>query len=79
MKFRKIPIAFLVLIMGVTCAYARRPHYYEQLRPLNAAQVALIRKAIAQEKVIIRNIEQRTPLVETYLQETRPNLSLIHI
>jgi hypothetical protein len=82
MTLRKIPLTFLILTLslGASCAYAKKPpHYYEEARPLTAAQAALINKAIAQEKVIIRNIQQHTPLVETYLQETRPNALLNHI
>jgi len=74
MKFRKIPLTFLVLILGVSCAHAKRKlPLYEQMHPLTPAQAALINRAIAQEKVVIRNIQQRTPLVETYIQDTRPD------
>ena len=77
MKFRKIPLTFLVLILGVSCAHAKRKlPLYEQMHPLTPAQAALINRAIAQEKVVIRNIQQRTPLVETYIQDTRPDPKL---
>ena len=77
MTFRKIPLTFLILILGVSCAYAKRKlPLYEQMRPLTPAQSQLINRAIAQEKVVIRNIQQRTPLVETYIQDTRPDPKL---
>ncbi len=77
MKFRKILLTFLVLILGVSCAHAKRKlPLYEQMHPLTPAQAALINRAIAQEKVVIRNIQQRTPLVETYIQDTRPDPKL---
>jgi hypothetical protein len=65
--------------MGVACAYARKQLKYEQARPLTAEQAALVRRAIAQEKVLIRNIQLRTPLVETYIQDTRPDVKLYSV
>ena len=40
--------------------------------PLTPEQAALVDRAIAQEKVLIKAIRKRTPLVETYIQDTRP-------
>lgn len=79
MKFRKIPLTVLILALGVASAYAKRKPEYEQMRPLTPAQSDLVNRAIAQEKVVIRNIQQRTPLVETYIQDTRPDAKLYEI
>ena len=79
MTFRKIPLTFLILTMGVTCAYARKQPKYEQARQLTADQAALVQRAIAQEKVLIKNIQLRTPLVETYIQDTRPDVKLYEV
>src|SRR6202453_1551161 len=79
MTFRKIPLTFLILTMGVPCAYAKKEPKYEQARQLTADQAALVQKAIAQEKVLIKNIQQRTPLVETYIQDTKPDVKLYAI
>ncbi len=49
---------------------------FEPAHQLTADQAALVQKAIAQEKVIIKAIQQRTPLVETYIQDTRPDEKL---
>jgi len=77
MKFRKISIAFLLLILGATCAYAKKKEQrYAQVHPLTADQTALISKAVAREKIVIKNIKERTPLVETYIQDTRPDAKL---
>ncbi len=89
MTFRKIPpsrsqgrvvpgfaLTFLVLTLGVTCAYARKQPKYQQAHQLTPEQSALVEKAIAREKVLIKNIQQRTPLVETYIQNTRPDEKL---
>jgi hypothetical protein len=42
-------------------------------RKLTAAQNALIDKAIAREKVVIKTVKERTPLVETYIQTMKPD------
>ncbi len=79
MKFWKIPLTFLILTMGVACAHAKKQPKYEQARQLTPEQAALVQRAIAQEKVLIKNIQLRTPLVETYIQDTRPDVKLYEV
>jgi|HubBroStandDraft_5_1064220.scaffolds.fasta_scaffold41767_1 hypothetical protein len=79
MTFRKIPLTFLILTMGVSYAHAKKEPKYEQARQLTAEQAALVQRAIAQEKVLIKNIQLRTPLVETYIQDTRPDVKLYEV
>lgn len=76
MTFRKIPLTFLTLTLCISTAYAKKKPIYEQMRPLTPEQSDLVNRAIAQEKVVIKNIQQRTPLVETYIQDTRPDPKL---
>src|ERR1700723_2717129 len=42
-------------------------------RKPTAAQNALIDKAIAREKVIVKTVKERAPLVETYIQTMKPD------
>jgi len=79
MTFRKISLTFLTLILGVTCAYAKKQPKYEQAHQLTPEQAALVERAVAREKVLIKNIQQRTPLVETYIQNTKPDVHLYQI
>ena len=80
MTFRKVSLFFLVFILGASWANAKkRTPQFEQTHPLTADQAALVQKAIAQEKVLIKNIQQRTPLVETYIQDTRADAKLYEI
>ena len=65
--------------MAASWAYAKKQPKYEQTRPLTPEQAALVQKAIAREKVLIKNIQQRTPLVETYIQDTRPDVKLYEV
>ena len=80
MMFRKISLTLLVLVLGVSGAYGKKkPAKYEQAHPLTPEQSALVEKAIAQEKVLIKAIQERTPLVETYIQDTRPDVKLYEV
>ena len=80
MTFRKVSLLFLVFILGASWANAKKKApQFEQSHPLTADQAALVQKAIAQEKVLIKNIQQRTPLVETYIQDTKPDAKLYEI
>jgi len=79
MTFRKIPLTFLILTIGVSFAFAKKQPKFEQARQLTADQTALVQKAITQEKVLIKAIQQRTPLVETYIQDTRPDVKLYEV
>ncbi len=79
MKFRKILFALLIFSLSAGLAYAKKQPKYEQARQLTPEQASLVRRAIAQEKILIKNIQQRTPLVETYIQDTRPDTKLYEI
>jgi len=79
MMFRKIPIALLTLLLGVSWAHAKKAPQYAPTQKLTPEQTALTQKAIGQEKVLIKAIQQRTPLVETYIQDTRPDAKLYQV
>jgi len=79
MKFRNISFPLLVLTLGVSLAYAKKEPKYEKAHQLTPEQAALVEKAIAREKVIIKNIQERTPLVETYIQDMRPDEKLFQV
>ena len=80
MTFRKISLTLLMLTLGVSWANAKKkvPHN-DQTHQLTPDQTALVQKAIGQEKVLIKAIQQRTPLVETYIQNTRPDEKLYSV
>ena len=54
-----------MVTLGANLAYAKKEPKYETMHQLTPDQAALVEKAIGREKVIIKNIQQRTPLVET--------------
>jgi len=81
MTFRKIPLALLLITLSVTCAYAKKApkNKFSQIHQLTPEQAALVERAIGREKVLIKNIQQRTPLVETYIQNTKPDIKLYQV
>src|SRR5271167_3902006 len=79
MTFRQIAIPMLALAMGANMAHAKKEQKYEQAHQLTPDQAALVEKAIGREKILIKNIQQRTPLVETYIQNMRPDEKLYQV
>jgi hypothetical protein len=79
MKFRKIALTFLVTTLSAACAFAKNEPKYEPVHPLTPEQSALVDKAVEHEKEVIKAIQTRTPLVETYIQNTRPDLKLYEV
>jgi hypothetical protein len=83
MTFRKISLTLLILTLSVTCAFAfgkkKEVTKYSQPHQLTPEQAALVEKAVGREKVLIKNIQQRTPLVETYIQNTKPDIKLYQV
>ncbi len=72
----------LALLVATTLpAHAAFPHFGKKKntddmssdRKPSAAQNALIDKAIAREKVVIQTVRERAPLVETYIQNMKPD------
>ena len=73
MMLRRTLFILPIVVFTITAAHARKNDKYEKTREQTPEQAALVDKAIAREKVLIQNIQQRTPLVETYIQDMRPD------
>jgi hypothetical protein len=67
------------MVLGSTCGYAKKQPKYEPVPPLTPEQQSVVQRAIGQEKTLISSIRQRTPLVETYIQDTRPDAKLYEV
>ncbi|MDE1162713.1 MAG: hypothetical protein PW792_12300 [Acidobacteriaceae bacterium] len=68
----------LLLAMPAVTASAfplgkKKPSVSQDLHKPNAAQNALIDKAIARETVVVKTLKDRAPIVETYIQNMRPD------
>lgn len=48
-------------------------------RKLTPAQNALIDKAVLREKEVVKTVKERAPLVETYIQNMKPDAALIQV
>jgi hypothetical protein len=79
MKFRKIALPFLMVTLGVNLAYAKKGAQVRTGASADPGTICSGRKAIGREKVVIKNIQQRTPLVETYIQEMKPDEKLYQV
>src|ERR1700722_17029775 len=85
MIFQKHSTAGLLLatFLTATCAQAafglplvgkkKKPEDVLPSRKLTAAQNALIDKAIVREKEVVKTVKERDPLVETYIQNMKPD------
>ena len=85
MIFQKHSTAGLLLatFLAATCAQAafglplvgkkKKPEDVLPARKLTAAQNALIDKAIVREKEVVKTVKERAPLVETYIQNMKPD------
>jgi hypothetical protein len=79
MKFRQIYLPLLMVTLGAGMAYAKKEPKYEVAHQLTPEQSALVEKAIGREKIVIKNIQQRTPLVETYIQDMKADAKLYQV
>jgi hypothetical protein len=76
---RKIALSLLTIATCTNLAQAKKEPKYPQAHQLTADQAALVEKAIAREKIVVKNIQQRTPLVETYIQDMKPDEKLYQV
>jgi hypothetical protein len=72
---RRFLAATLLLALGAVGAQAKKPKF-AALTPLTPEQVALIDKSAAQEKLMVKELQKRIPLVQTYIQEVKADAKL---
>ncbi|HTV05258.1 MAG TPA: M48 family metalloprotease [Acidobacteriaceae bacterium] len=73
MSLRKIWVLGLVILLSVSAAHAKRRPPMANTLPLTPEQSALIQRAIQQEHQTIQLIRKSTPVVQTYIQNMRPD------
>jgi len=78
MSFRKLWMTGLTVSMAVLAAQAKTPKYAPPV-PLTPQQTALVQKAIGREKATVKAIQQHTPVVQTYIQNMRPDPKLYSV
>src|SRR5271169_1328936 len=76
MSLRNMCTLGLALILSVGAANAKKDTKYVPPVPLTPEQAALIQKAVDREKTTVKQIQKSTPVVQTYIQNTRPDPKL---
>ncbi|HUB20635.1 MAG TPA: M48 family metalloprotease [Acidobacteriaceae bacterium] len=76
---RKILILGMTLLLGVPASQAKKQEAGPASLPLTPQQKRLVQEAIAREKVIIRQIQKSTPIVQSYIQDLRPDTKLYQV
>jgi hypothetical protein len=74
MNLRNVWTTTLLMTLGVTAAQAKEK--YAPPVALTPEQSALVKKAIASEKITIKSIQQHSPLVQTYIQNMKGDAKL---
>ncbi len=72
MAGRKLGLFALGLSLTVMPAFAAK-HKPAAIVPLTPAQKELVTKAMSQEKQVVKTIAKQTPVVQTYIQNMRPD------
>jgi hypothetical protein len=65
----------LALALGAMSAEAKKTKF-SPLTPLTPEQTALIDRSAAQERLMVRELQKRIPLVQTYIQEVKADAKL---
>ena len=79
MHHRKILILGMALLLGVPASQAKKEVRGPAGIPLTPQQQRLVQQAIAREKVIIKQIQKSTPVVQSYIQDLRPDTKLYQV
>lgn len=69
-------VAFALMVGSALPSSAfpfKKKEVSQDVRKLTPAQNALVNKAIAREAVVLKTLRERSPIVETYIQNMRPD------
>jgi Peptidase family M48 len=67
--------AGLLISLSTLGAQAKKPHIMP-MTPLTPAQATLIDKAMANEQGMVKELQKRIPMVQTYIQNLKPDAQL---
>jgi hypothetical protein len=77
--YRKILMLGVTLLLGVPASQAKEPRGNVAPIPLTPQQQRLVQQAIAREKVVIKQIQKSTPVVQSYIQDLRADTKLYQV
>jgi len=80
-KRTSILLTLLIFAASYAAEAKKQPKHeqYGVAYPLTSEQSSLVERSIAREKLIIKDVQQRSPLVETYIQDVEPNVHLYQV
>jgi hypothetical protein len=73
MSFRKIWTLGLAMVLTVSVAHAKKHRENVRIVPLTPQQAQLVQRAITREHATVALIRKSTPVVQTYIQNMRPD------
>ncbi len=76
---RNILILCMAVLLGVPASQAKKEPKDLAPAPLTPQQQRLVQQAIAREKVIVKQIQKSTPVVQSYIQDVRPDPKLYQV
>ncbi|HTX42251.1 MAG TPA: hypothetical protein VMD25_10520 [Acidobacteriaceae bacterium] len=76
---RKCMILGMAVLMCAPLSQARSHHPLFAPMPLTPQEQRLVQEAIAREKVTRQQVAKSTPVVQTYIQDMRPDLKLYQV
>jgi len=76
MPFRKIWTLGLAVVLTVSVAHAKKHRETVRIVPLTPPQAQLVDRAVAREHATVALIRKSTPVVQTYIQNMRPDPKL---
>jgi hypothetical protein len=68
-----VALVFAPCLTAAAFPIGKKKTEQQEVRKLTAAQSALIDKAVTREALVVKTIKERTPIVETYIQNMRPD------
>jgi hypothetical protein len=79
MHHRRILILGMTLLLGVPASQAKKEPHGPAGLPLTPQQQRMVQQAIGREKVIIKQIQKSTPVVQSYIQDLRADQKLYQV
>src|SRR5579872_3899053 len=78
--YRKYMVLGVALLLGVPMSQAKsKEHRVQQPIPLTPQQQRRVPEAIAREKVIVKQVEKSTPVVQSYIQDMKSDPTLYQV
>jgi hypothetical protein len=68
-----VALLFAPCLSAVAFPLGKKKESQQEVRKLTPAQSALIDKAVTREALVVKTLKDRTPIVETYIQNMRPD------